>query len=191
MKRTYKYGIVHPGRAHRDDVVAVALAFAYGLVDTVYRREPISAELDDDGILILDVGRHYEAVLGNFDHHQLSADAPADCALHMLARDLNIPVIVLSQLNRSAERRENEDKRPQLSDLRESGAIEQDADVVIMLYRAEYYDVDQLAKNFNIGEALVLKNRNGPPGTVKLTFRQNVLCFENISREHDAMAAGG
>ena len=111
--------------------------------------------------------------------------------LKALARDLKIPVIVLSQLNRSAERRENEDKRPQLSDLRESGAIEQDADVVIMLYRAEYYEVDQLAKNVNIGEALVLKNRNGPTGKVKLTFLKNVLRFETYTPEHDAVAAGG
>jgi len=111
--------------------------------------------------------------------------------LKALARDLSIPVIVLSQLNRSAERRENEDKRPQLSGLRESGAIEQDADVVIMLYRPEYYDISQNAQNVNIGEALVLKNRNGPTDKVKLTFLKNVLRFETYMPEDEAVAAGG
>jgi replicative DNA helicase len=112
--------------------------------------------------------------------------------LKSIARDMRIPVIVLSQLNRSAEKRDNDDKRPQLSDLRESGSIEQDADVVIMLYRAEYYDIGQNANNINIGEALVLKNRNGPVGQVKLTFHKDILRFETYVPEHDAqsIAAG-
>jgi replicative DNA helicase len=108
--------------------------------------------------------------------------------LKQIARDLEIPVIVLSQLNRSAERRENDDKRPQLSDLRESGAIEQDADVVIMLYRQEYYDLAQNAQRVNVGEALVQKNRNGPVGQVKLTFRKDILRFDSYLPEHDAAA---
>ncbi|MFH0939281.1 MAG: replicative DNA helicase [Planctomycetota bacterium] len=109
--------------------------------------------------------------------------------LKALARDLEIPVIVVSQLNRSAERRENDDKRPQLTDLRESGAIEQDADVVIMLYRPEYYDLTQNANSKNIGEALVLKNRNGPVGQIKLTFRKDILRFDSYTPE-DHIAAG-
>jgi replicative DNA helicase len=108
--------------------------------------------------------------------------------LKALSRDLRIPVIVLSQLNRSAERRENEDKRPQLSDLRESGAIEQDADVVIMLYRPEYYDLDGNAKTQNTGEALVMKNRNGPVGKVQLTFRKDILRFESYAQQPDVAA---
>ncbi|HYF51778.1 MAG TPA: replicative DNA helicase [Planctomycetota bacterium] len=108
--------------------------------------------------------------------------------LKAIARDMGIPMIVLSQLNRSAEKRENDDKRPQLSDLRESGSIEQDADVVIMLYRPEYYDIGQNANNINIGEALVLKNRNGPVGQVKLTFHKDILRFEGYVPEHDAAA---
>ena len=110
--------------------------------------------------------------------------------LKALARDLRIPVIVLSQLNRAAERRENEDKRPQLADLRESGAIEQDADVVIMLYRQEYYDLGSNAKSENTGEALVLKNRNGPVGKVALTFLKDILLFESYSPETHSAAGG-
>jgi replicative DNA helicase len=108
--------------------------------------------------------------------------------LKSIARDLRIPVIVLSQLNRSAEKRENDDKRPQLSDLRESGAIEQDADVVIMLYRPEYYDLEKNALTVNTGEALILKNRNGPVGQVKLTFQKDILRFVSYIPEHDAAA---
>lgn len=109
-------------------------------------------------------------------------------SLKSIARDLKIPLVVLSQLNRSAEKRENDDKRPQLSDLRESGAIEQDADVVIMLYRAEYYDLEQNAKNINVGEALILKNRNGPVGQVKLTFHKDILRFSSHVPDHEAVA---
>jgi len=107
-------------------------------------------------------------------------------SLKALSRELRIPIIVLSQLNRSAEKRDNEDKRPQLSDLRESGAIEQDADVVIMLYRPEYYDIEKNTNNVNIGEALVLKNRNGPVGQVKLSFHKDILRFESYTPEHAA-----
>jgi replicative DNA helicase len=109
-------------------------------------------------------------------------------SLKQIARDLRIPVIVLSQLNRSAEKRENDDKRPQLSDLRESGSIEQDADVVIMLYRPEYYVLDQNAQSKNKGEALILKNRNGPVGQVVLTFRKDILRFDSYHPDHDVAA---
>jgi replicative DNA helicase len=106
--------------------------------------------------------------------------------LKAIARELEIPVVVLSQLNRSAEKRDN-DKRPQLSDLRESGSIEQDADVVIMLYRDEYYDPEKNAEAENIQYAMVLKNRNGPVGNVKLTFRKDILRFESYTpNEHAA-----
>jgi replicative DNA helicase len=108
--------------------------------------------------------------------------------LKSIARDLEIPIVVLSQLNRSAEKRENDDKRPQLSDLRESGSIEQDADVVIMLYRSEYWDMERNANMVNVGEALVMKNRNGPVGTVKVTFLKDILRFESYVPEQNVAA---
>ncbi|MEE9370855.1 MAG: replicative DNA helicase, partial [Sedimentisphaerales bacterium] len=97
-----------------------------------------------------------------------------------LARELNIPVVVLSQLNRSPESREKH--RPRMSDLRESGSIEQDADVVMLLHREDYYhqgekDYEQTSK----AELIIAKQRNGPTGTVDLIFRQRIVRFENSS----------
>jgi len=98
-----------------------------------------------------------------------------------LARELNIPVVVLSQLNRSPEGREGH--RPRMSDLRESGSIEQDADVVALLHREDYYHRGE--ENYepnNTAELIIAKQRNGPTGTVKLTFREKITRFENASR---------
>lgn len=96
-------------------------------------------------------------------------------SLKKLARELNVPIIVLSQLSRNVEARTN--KRPMLSDLRESGSIEQDADIVIMLYRDEYYYSNTAEKN--IIELIIAKQRNGPVGTAKLKFDPQYLYFEN------------
>jgi len=96
-------------------------------------------------------------------------------SLKELARELEVPILALSQLSRSVESRE--DKRPQLSDLRESGSIEQDADVVLMLYRAEYYN--QTEENRGEAEVICAKHRNGATGKVKLQFTGNILRFQN------------
>jgi replicative DNA helicase len=96
--------------------------------------------------------------------------------LKTLARDLRIPVIGLSQLNRAVENRE--DKRPRMADLRESGAIEQDADIVLLLHRPEYYDNNDQP---GVAELIIAKNRNGPTDTIKLTFLKNYTRFENIA----------
>ena len=98
-----------------------------------------------------------------------------------LARELNIPVVVLSQLNRSPEGREGH--MPRMSDLRESGSIEQDADVVMLLHREDYYHRgEQDYQPDNTAELIIAKQRNGPTGTVKLTFREKITRFENASR---------
>ncbi len=100
-------------------------------------------------------------------------------SLKALARELDVPVIGLSQLNRSADSRD--DHRPRLSDLRESGAIEQDADLIMGLYREEYYDPRETNKG--LAEVLVLKQRNGPTGRIQLTFLSHHLRFGNLAHQ--------
>ncbi len=101
--------------------------------------------------------------------------------LKIMAKELNVPVICLSQLSRANESRQ--DKRPMLSDLRESGAIEQDADVVIALYRDGYYNKE--CENPNLAEAIVLKNRKGATGTVELSWLPEYTSFASVEKRRD------
>jgi len=108
-------------------------------------------------------------------------------SLKALARELNVPVIAISQLSRAVEQRS--DHRPQLSDLRESGAIEQDADVVALLLREEYYS--ETEENRGIAEVNIAKQRNGPVGIVRLAFIAEYARFENLAKEREGVIASG
>tara|TARA_Y100001960_G_C14737819_1_gene861301 strand:+ start:95 stop:499 length:405 start_codon:yes stop_codon:yes gene_type:complete len=119
--------------------------------------------------------------------------------LKALAKELNVPVVALSQLSRAVEQRE--DKRPQLSDLRESGSIEQDADVVMFVYREQYYLArqqptegtiehqewqEQMARVHNVAETIVAKQRHGPTGKISLYFNEFLTQFADLDTQHDA-----
>ena len=101
--------------------------------------------------------------------------------LKIMAKQLNVPVLCLSQLSRANEKRE--DKRPMLSDLRESGAIEQDADIVMFLYRDDYYNED--SEKHNIAECIIAKNRHGETGKVELAWSPQYTTFSTLDRRYE------
>ena len=101
-------------------------------------------------------------------------------SLKILARDLQVPVIALSQLSRSVESRQS--KKPMLSDLRESGSLEQDADIVAFLYRDDYYNPDSEEKD--LAEVILAKHRNGPVGSIKLYFKKQYTRFADLEPGH-------
>jgi replicative DNA helicase len=100
--------------------------------------------------------------------------------LKVLARELNVPVLAAAQLSRAVEQRA--DKRPVLSDLRESGSLEQDSDIVMFIYRPDQYEKDTVKQN--VAEIIVAKHRNGPVGSVELIFRSSLAKFENAATKH-------
>ncbi len=133
------------------------------------------------GLIVID---YLQLIEGTGREDRMQQISSISRGLKILAKELNVPIISLSQLSRAVEGRT--DKRPMLSDLRESGSIEQDADIVMFIYRDEYYknaneDEEMSEKAANKGEAeiIIAKHRNGPVGTVKLLFQSNITKFKN------------
>lgn len=137
----------------------------------------------DIGLVIVDYLQLMHGTGGNNNANREQEIAQISRSLKGLAKELDVPVIALSQLSRAVETRGG-DKRPQLSDLRESGSIEQDADVVAFIYRAERYGIMQDANGVStqgIGEIIIGKQRNGPIGDAALAFVSQYARFENLS----------
>ena len=138
------------------------------------------------GMVIVDYLQLMHSRRGSADDNRVQEVSQISRSMKALARELKVPVLALSQLSRGPEQRT--DKRPMLSDLRESGSIEQDADVVIFLYREGYYNK---ADTTGIAEVIVAKNRNGPTGTVNLRFRPELTRFENLDMRRRGPDDGG
>lgn len=129
---------------------------------------------DQLGLILID---YLQLMEGSGSENRVQEISRITRSLKGLARELNVPVIALSQLSRGVEARTN--KRPMMSDLRESGSIEQDADLVIMLYRDEYYSPD--TPDRGIAEVIITKHRNGPTGVMKLIFDPQFTRFRNLA----------
>ena len=138
--------------------------------------------LDDLGLVVIDYLQLMTSAGGKGYAGENRQQVVSDISrmLKIMAKELNVPVICLSQLSRASEKRD--DKRPMLSDLRESGAIEQDADIVMFLYRDDYYnDSDE---NHNLAECIIAKNRHGETRTVELQWLPEYTTFSSIDRRH-------
>ena len=144
------------------------------------RARRLHRQNDGLGLIVVDYLQLMSAISGKASENRATEISEISRSLKGLAKELHVPVIALSQLNRGLEQRPN--KRPVMSDLRESGAIEQDADLILFIYRDVVYNPDTEDKGK--AEIIVGKQRNGPIGTVGLAFRGEYTRFENLAREY-------
>jgi replicative DNA helicase len=185
------------GRLSDDDYVRLAQAAghlntapiwiddsgALSVLEMRAKARRLKAEQPDLGLIVVDYLQLMHAGGGNAENRQQEVSSISR-GLKALAKELSVPIISLSQLSRAPEQRS--DHRPQLSDLRESGSLEQDADLVMFLYRPEYYVTPQEAAEKGLqgkAELIIGKQRNGPTGMVDLFFRKECTRFENFSKQ--------
>jgi len=155
-----------------DDTPALSLLELRARAQTLKRRQPDLGLVVVDYLQLMTTGRSEES--------RVQEVSSISRGLKEIAKDLDLPVVALSQLNRSPEQRH--DKRPMLSDLRESGSIEQDADLVMLLYREEYYDRDEADDSKKgIAEVIVAKHRNGPVGAFNVAFISKFAKFASLA----------
>ena len=149
---------------------------------TVAEMNAKCRRLDNLGLVLIDYLQLMTAAApGKTGENRVNVVSEISRALKIMAKELNVPVICLSQLSRANESRTN--KRPMLSDLRESGAIEQDADSVMFIYRDDYYNENSEEKN--VAECIIAKNRHGETGTVKLQWLPQFTTFSNLEWKHE------
>jgi replicative DNA helicase len=145
------------------------------VIDLRARIRRLRDQIGDMGCIVIDYVQIMSGLGNGRNSNRAQEIADISRSLKALALELNVPVILLSQLNREVESRQ--DKRPNIADLRESGALEQDADIILLLYRDNYYDPD--SKEGNLAEVNIAKNRSGSTGVVKLAFINKCTRFEN------------
>ncbi|MBU1140599.1 MAG: replicative DNA helicase [Proteobacteria bacterium] len=169
-KLTRAVGMLTEAPMYLDDTPAISVLEMRAKVRRLASQYPL-------GLIIVD---YLQLMRGrNSTENRTQEISEISRSLKAMAKELKVPVIALSQLNRGLESRT--DKRPMMSDLRESGAIEQDADVICFIYRDEVYNKADDNPNRGIAEIIIGKQRNGPTGTVKLTFIKEFTMFENLS----------
>ena len=156
-----------------DDSAGVKLA------ELVWKAKKLAKNVGLD-MIVIDYMQLITVGSGSSDNRQAEVSAISR-TLKMLARELEIPVIALSQLSRKVEQREN--KTPMMSDLRESGAIEQDADIIMFLYREVYYNKEERNKKHQGTDVIIAKHRNGAIGTIKLSFNPTIGLFTDTGKE--------
>ena len=168
-RMTVALGKLHEAPIHIDETGAI------NSTDLRARARRLHRQFGKLGLIIID---YLQLMSSNRDGENRATEiSEISRSIKALAKELQVPIIALSQLSRKVE--ERNDKRPLMSDLRESGAIEQDADIIVMMYREEYYKPDTQDKG--TAEAIIGKHRNGPVGTVRLTFLGEYTKFENFA----------
>lgn len=177
------------GQLQQDDWTKLGIAFGdlgdaqiyiddtavLNVMEIKAKARRLKAELGDLGLIIID---YLQLMEGQRPDNRVQEISDISRGLKALARELDVPVISISQLSRAVEARQN--KRPMLSDLRESGSIEQDADIVMFIYRDEYYNPE--TPNKGETEVIIAKQRNGPTGRITLLFQPNITKFRNPAR---------
>lgn len=148
---------------------------ALNIMELRTKARRLQAEHDLD-LIVVD---YLQLMQGRSTENRVQEVSEISRSLKILAKELNVPVLALSQLSRAVEQRGG-DKKPQLSDLRESGSIEQDADVVMFIYREEMYKKDTTRPH--IADIMIQKHRNGPTGTISLFFDENTVSFKNLDQ---------
>ena len=166
-----KIGPLSSAPIYIDDTPAITIRELRAKARRLQSRE------GDLGLILVD----YLQLMGGSGHSENRQQEVSEISrsLKALARELNVPIIALSQLSRTVE--QTKDKRPQLSHLRESGSLEQDADIVLFIHREEYYNEDTDRRG--IADLIIAKHRNGPTGTVELAFQNELTRFDNLMRE--------
>ncbi len=158
----------------RNAPIHIAESPGINVIDLRARVRRLKDQIGDLGLIVIDYVQIMSA-LGGRNSNRASELAEISRSLKALALEIGVPILLLSQLNRDVENRQ--DKRPNIADLRESGALEQDADIILLLYRDDYYDPE--SKDKGLAEVNIAKNRSGSTGVVKLTFVGKCTRFEN------------